>query len=213
MIVSRKFVLPDSSVQALRLQRETDFLKCIYCFATRPQDPQARYCNECGKNLPQIPQTKLIPPETGHLGTCFYCKSIVPFNTTICVICENPINPQLQPQATIKLQGKIICINCTTANPANYTTCVACDTKLLSVTRVHVRFHGWLRAEKQKNKFNENFYCLKDIDLASTVPQHAVPAGKSATCNQCFRVNRSDARFCDWCGAKVKLYKILVYLL
>jgi hypothetical protein len=38
------------------------------------------------------------------LGKCFYCKSNVPFNTTICVICEKPIMPQLQPQASIKLQ-------------------------------------------------------------------------------------------------------------
>jgi RNA polymerase subunit RPABC4/transcription elongation factor Spt4 len=122
----------------------------------------------------------MIPPESGKLGTCFYCKSIVPFNTKICVICENPINPQLQPHATIKLQGKIICTNCTTANPANYATCVACDTKLVPGS----------------GKINE-------VDLMATVPQHAVPEGKSATCGQCFRLNRADARFCDWCGAKV----------
>lgn len=128
---NRKFVLPDSSYQSLRLQRETDFLKCIYCFATRPNDPQARHCTECGQQLPQIPQSRLIAPQAGQMGTCFYCKSVVPFNTNICVICEMPITPQLQPQASIKLQGKCICPNCTTANPANYTTCVACDFKLV----------------------------------------------------------------------------------
>lgn len=40
------------------------------------------------------------------------------------------------------------------------------------------------------------------VDLSVVVPQHPVPAGKSYTCGQCFRINRSDARFCDWCGAK-----------
>ena len=57
--ISRKYTLPDSSFQALRLQRETDFLKCIYCFASRPNDPHARHCTECGQQLPQIPQAKL----------------------------------------------------------------------------------------------------------------------------------------------------------
>jgi len=54
----------------------------------------------------------------------------VPFNTSICVICENPIIPQLEPQASVKLQGKIHCPNCMTSNPANYKTCVACDAKI-----------------------------------------------------------------------------------
>jgi hypothetical protein len=173
-----RIVLPDSSVQALRFQRETDFLKCIYCFATRPNDPHAKYCVECGKTLPQIPQAKLIPPQSGQMGTCFYCKSLVPFNTSICVICENPITPQLQPQASIKLQGKIICSNCSTSNPANYSSCVACEKKLTPSSKIH------------------------PVDLSMTVPQYPVSNGKSATCSQCFRINRDDARFCDWCGAK-----------
>lgn len=72
------------------------------------------------------------------MGTCFYCKSMVPMNTSICVICENPISPQLQPQASIKLQGKITCNNCATANPANYSTCVVCDNKLNPSDKVQV---------------------------------------------------------------------------
>lgn len=158
---SRKYILPDSSAQSLRLQRETDFLKCIYCFAMRPNDPHAKHCTECGQQLPQIPQTKLVTPQSGQMGTCFYCKSVVPFNTSICVICEMPITPQLQPQAAIKLQGtleitlknikcinsfniifnvkgKCICPNCTTANPANYSTCVACDFKLIPGSKIYV---------------------------------------------------------------------------
>ena len=181
--VSRKYILPDSSFQSLRLQRETDFLKCIYCFATRPNDPHARHCTECGQPLPPIPQTKLVTPHAGQLGTCFYCKSCVPFNTSICVICEMPITPQLQPQAGVKLQGKCVCPNCTTSNPANYTTCVACDFKLLPGSKIQPAF--------------------------SNVPQYPVVStttdtGKHSTCSQCFRMNRGDARFCDWCGAKVR---------
>jgi predicted amidophosphoribosyltransferase len=61
-------MLPDSSMQTLRLQRETDFLKCIYCFASRPQDPNAKYCAECGKNLPSMPTVKLVQPHSGKVS-------------------------------------------------------------------------------------------------------------------------------------------------
>jgi len=170
-----RIVLPDSSAQALRLQRETDFLKCIYCFANRPHDPFSRYCSECGKTLPQIPQNRLPPPEPGQLGKCVFCKSTVPLNTTICVVCENPMMPQLQPQASIKLQGKVICPKCTTGNPSNYSSCVACETRLPHGAKVH------------------------PVDFTVSKVQ---PAVKNVTCSQCFRMNSSDARFCDWCGAK-----------
>jgi hypothetical protein len=69
LTINHKYVLPDSSTQALRLQRETDFLRCIYCFASRSSDPFAKYCNDCGKTLPQIPQNKLPPPELGQVSS------------------------------------------------------------------------------------------------------------------------------------------------
>ncbi len=43
--------------------------------------------------------------------------------------------------------------------------------------------------------------------MITNVPQYSVSSGidngKNSTCSQCFRMNRGDARFCDWCGAKV----------
>ena len=41
--------------------------RCIYCFAQRPQDTTAKFCNECGNNLPKVPNFKLIPPEKGQV--------------------------------------------------------------------------------------------------------------------------------------------------
>lgn len=46
--------------------------RCIYCFASRPQDPMARFCAECGKNLPPIPQLKIATPENGKVNYIFY---------------------------------------------------------------------------------------------------------------------------------------------
>ncbi|WAR19911.1 DZAN1-like protein [Mya arenaria] len=62
----RRRQLPDNTTQAMRLQRETDFLKCVYCFADRPSDPYARFCNTCGNSVPPVPQTRIPPPEPGQ---------------------------------------------------------------------------------------------------------------------------------------------------
>ena len=39
----------------------------MHCFAPRPADPYARFCNDCGNPVPQIPQTRLPPPEAGQV--------------------------------------------------------------------------------------------------------------------------------------------------
>lgn len=168
---------PDNATQALRLQRETDFLKCVYCFAARPADPYARFCNECGNALQQLTQsTTLTPPEPGQMGTCVHCHSHVPFNTTNCLVCEAPIPPQNQPQAAVKLAHKLVCIACGTGNPANLNNCVTCQARL-PITGAPV-----------------------NTQLAA--PMRAREDGRLLTCTKCGRVNNSDARFCDWCGAK-----------
>ena len=65
-----------------------------------------------------------------QMGTCVYCKTMVPFNTPTCVVCEGPIPNQNQPMASIKLADKLVCLLCGTANPAHLTQCVTCDTPL-----------------------------------------------------------------------------------
>ncbi|CAH1791938.1 unnamed protein product [Owenia fusiformis] len=167
---------PDSATQALRLQRETDFLKCIYCYAPRPADPYARFCNECGSPIPPLPQTRLPPPEAGQMGMCVFCKSMVPFNTPQCLICEAPIPAQNQPQASIKLDDKLLCVVCGTANPSNLVTCVTCESKLPTQA--------------------------KPIFSGQSAPPMPSQDGRLLTCTKCRRVNNSDARYCDWCGAK-----------
>ena len=80
------------------------------------------------------------------MGTCVYCNTVVPFNTTSCVVCEAPMPNQNQPQASIKLADKIVCTLCGTANPANLTLCLTCDVQLPSATQqkvsdFHILFH------------------------------------------------------------------------
>jgi len=51
-----------------------NFLRCIYCFSKRPVEPNAKFCSECGNNLPSIPNTKMIPPENGQVFKTFIQK-------------------------------------------------------------------------------------------------------------------------------------------
>ncbi|XP_060582060.1 double zinc ribbon and ankyrin repeat-containing protein 1-like isoform X2 [Ruditapes philippinarum] len=175
---SRHRHLPDNTTQAMRLQRETDFLKCVYCFADRPSDPYARFCNTCGNSVAAIPQTRIPPPEPGQMGTCVYCKTLVPFNTSTCVVCEGPIPNQNQPQASIRLAEKVVCTLCGTGNPANLSQCITCDTKLPTSAQMRPAYIG------------------------QSAPPITGLDKKYLKCTKCNRVNRGEARFCDWCGAK-----------
>ncbi|XP_033285282.2 double zinc ribbon and ankyrin repeat-containing protein 1 isoform X5 [Orcinus orca] len=121
-----------TSTEIMRIQRETDFLKCAHCLVPRPSDPFARYCLECGSSVPPIFGCRLPPPEGAQMGLCAECENLVPVNTPICVVCEAPLTPQLQPQANLRLKEKAICCSCGTGNPAHLRYCVTCEGPLSS---------------------------------------------------------------------------------
>ncbi|KAM5218453.1 double zinc ribbon and ankyrin repeat-containing protein 1 isoform 6-T9 [Hipposideros larvatus] len=121
-----------TSTEIMRIQRETDFLKCAHCLAPRPSDPFARFCQECGSPVPPIFGCRLPPPEGAQMGLCAECGSLVPMNTPICVVCEAPLALQLQPQASLRLKEKLICRTCGTGNPAHLKYCVTCERSLPS---------------------------------------------------------------------------------
>uniref|UniRef100_A0A803KLS0 Double zinc ribbon and ankyrin repeat-containing protein 1 n=1 Tax=Xenopus tropicalis TaxID=8364 RepID=A0A803KLS0_XENTR len=164
-----------TSAQIMRIQRETDFLKCSHCLANRPSDPFARFCLECGYPVPPVPGHRLPPPEGAQMGLCVECRSMVPMNTPSCIVCEAPLLPQMTPQAS--LNDKTFCRFCGTGNPINLNYCVTCEARL---------------PEMQKPIWSG--------DSAPPLPNQV---GKMQSCSKCGRVNHSDARFCDWCGAKV----------
>ncbi|XP_058616839.1 double zinc ribbon and ankyrin repeat-containing protein 1 isoform X2 [Onychostoma macrolepis] len=165
-----------TSTQISRIQRETDFLRCPKCLSHRPSDPFARFCLHCGAPVSPIPGQRLPPTEGGQMGLCVHCKTMVPLNTAICVVCESPLTRQLQPQASLRLQDKLICHSCGTGNPAHITHCVTCESQLLQQTTP-----------------------VLSGQRAASLPSSQ---GKMVSCSKCNRVNHSDARFCDWCGAK-----------
>ncbi|XP_019346590.1 double zinc ribbon and ankyrin repeat-containing protein 1 isoform X2 [Alligator mississippiensis] len=172
-VTSRKSL---TSTQTMRIQRETDFLKCAHCLAPRPSDPFAHFCQECGSPVPPVPGHRLPPPEGAQMGPCIECRTMVPMNMPSCIVCEAPIAPQLQPQASICLKGKVICRVCGTGNPIHIKHCVTCESKL---------------PDSQMPVFN-----------GDTPPPLPMQFGKTVSCSKCGRANHCDARFCDWCGAK-----------
>ena len=174
--------IPENRVQVNRTQQETDFLKCIYCYAARPSDPFARFCHDCGSPLPPLPSLRLPPPEGGQLGMCVSCHSMVPLNTPTCIVCEAPLSPQRLPQASKKLQAKLVCPSCSTANPPDLRICVTCESVL---------------PRNAKQIFSGE----------SAPPLPSAQVGDYVTCSKCSRINSADARFCDWCGAKPLPYR------
>ncbi|XP_013986605.1 double zinc ribbon and ankyrin repeat-containing protein 1 [Salmo salar] len=165
-----------TSTQMSRIQRETDFLRCVKCLSHRPSDPFARFCLQCGTAVLPVPGQRLPPTEGGQMGLCVHCKTMVPVNTPTCVVCEAPMSPQLQPQASLRLQNKVICPSCGTGNPPHISNCVTCETKLLQPPTA--------------------------VFGGQSAPPLPSGAGKMMSCSKCSRVNHSDARFCDWCGSK-----------
>ncbi|XP_030627950.1 double zinc ribbon and ankyrin repeat-containing protein 1 [Chanos chanos] len=164
------------STQISRIQRETDFLRCTKCLSHRPSDPFARFCLHCGAPVAPIPGQRLPPTEGGQMGLCMHCKTMVPMNTALCVVCEASIAPQLEPQASLRLQDKLICHSCGTGNPAHIACCVTCEAKLPQPAT--------------------------PVLSGESAPPLPNMEGKMVSCSKCKRVNHSDARFCDWCGTK-----------
>ncbi|ELK03938.1 hypothetical protein PAL_GLEAN10024028 [Pteropus alecto] len=164
-----------TSTEIMRIQRETDFLKCAHCLATRPSDPFARFCQECGSPVPPIYGYRLPPPEGAQIGLCVECGSLVPMNTPICVVCEAALALQLQPQASLRLKKKVICRTCGTGNPAHLKYCVTCEGALPS---------------------SQESMCSGD-----KAPPGPTQKGETISCSKCGRWDRQGACFCDGCGA------------
>nr|XP_012635497.2 double zinc ribbon and ankyrin repeat-containing protein 1 isoform X1 [Microcebus murinus]XP_020137610.1 double zinc ribbon and ankyrin repeat-containing protein 1 isoform X1 [Microcebus murinus]XP_020137611.1 double zinc ribbon and ankyrin repeat-containing protein 1 isoform X1 [Microcebus murinus]XP_020137612.1 double zinc ribbon and ankyrin repeat-containing protein 1 isoform X1 [Microcebus murinus]XP_020137613.1 double zinc ribbon and ankyrin repeat-containing protein 1 isoform X1 [Micro len=166
-----------TSTEIMRIQRESDFLRCAGCLASRPSDPFARFCQECGSPVPPIYGYHLPPPEAAQRGLCTECGSMVPMNTPYCVVCEAPLALQLQPQPSRRMKEKIICRTCGTGNPPHLRYCVTCEGPLPSS---HESMRGGDRA-----------------------PSLSTHRGEAISCSSCGHMNLREVTFCDWCGARL----------
>uniref|UniRef100_A0A5F8GSA7 Double zinc ribbon and ankyrin repeat-containing protein 1 n=1 Tax=Monodelphis domestica TaxID=13616 RepID=A0A5F8GSA7_MONDO len=165
-----------TNAQVLRINKATNFLKCTNCLTTRPSDPFVIFCQECGTAIPPMFGQHIPPTEGAQMRICVECRTMVPVNAPMCIVCEAPSAPQPQTQANIHLKGKGICCFCGTGNPAPFKHCVTCESHLPET-------YG-------------------PIFTGETSPSLINQKTTIISCSKCGRRNRCDARFCDWCGAQ-----------
>ncbi|CAF1212445.1 unnamed protein product [Rotaria sordida] len=156
-------------------QPETNVIRCAHCFAPKTNDSYTRFCTECG-----LPWQKLThnPPNNYPTNICTNCKSTIPFNSNLCVVCETPASKEPQNRPTTQNQTRILCPQCKSANPKHLRTCYICESVLMPT--------------------------LTPPEKRTTVSVPTLPKQTDTimmTCSKCFRLNNPDARFCDWCGA------------
>ncbi|XP_029379919.1 double zinc ribbon and ankyrin repeat-containing protein 1 isoform X2 [Echeneis naucrates] len=122
-----------SRTETSQIHQETNLLRCAQCLSVHPSDPFARFCSQCGAEIPPLPERP--PPAEGG-------------------------------------QDHGLCVSCGCVNPVRVTHCLSCEGRLLQV-------------------------CVGN-DLAP-VPSADI---RKFSCSSCKRLNRVDARYCDWCGCK-----------
>ncbi|KAM9857047.1 double zinc ribbon and ankyrin repeat-containing protein 1 [Aulostomus maculatus] len=171
-----------SSTQTSRILRDTNFLWCPQCLSLRPSDPLARFCSQCGATVPTVSDRRLPPAEGGQMVHCVSCSSLVPINTQTCVICDASTNYLLTPQSSLRLQGHVICIFCGRGNPGHISNCLTCESPLQP---------SCSSPSSKKMRL-----------MTPRVMEDVCADSRMLSCSRCKRLNRSDARFCDWCGCK-----------
>lgn len=101
-------------------------------------------------------------------------------------------------------QAHIMCVCCGRGNPADLSHCLTCDTRLHAVKRAHARTHSHIHPHTHAlyacALFVAALQTALEVESAPCVQEDSHKANLS--CSACGRVNRGDARFCDWCGTK-----------
>lgn len=104
--------------------------RCIYCFAPRPSDPYARFCNECGNAVPPIPQNRIAPPEPGQV-----LNTIVIVELTSLQKHESGLKTRLFWLCCVSKFNKLThsfwqmgtCVHCKSTVPFNAPNCLVCE--------------------------------------------------------------------------------------
>ncbi|XP_070445614.1 double zinc ribbon and ankyrin repeat-containing protein 1 isoform X4 [Equus przewalskii] len=133
-----------TSTEIMRIQRETDFLKCAHCLAPRPSDPFARFCQECGSPVPAIFGCRLPPPEGAQEKViCHTCGTGNPAHLKYCVTCEGALPSSQEPGIPACYS---VCPKCEASNHPSARFCGSCGIYVKSSTRLSVDSHLALAA-------------------------------------------------------------------
>uniref|UniRef100_A0A3Q2CLE5 Double zinc ribbon and ankyrin repeat domains 1 n=1 Tax=Cyprinodon variegatus TaxID=28743 RepID=A0A3Q2CLE5_CYPVA len=123
-----------------------------------------------------IPPVTAPKPSPAETGQMLQCAS-----------CQSlvPVNTQTclicetstdrSQQPLLSLQGHALCPSCGSWNPDKLSSCVTCESRLQPVNQGH-----------------------------NSAPSRQAADDRMFSCSRCERLNRGDARFCDWCGIKLR---------
>ncbi|XP_051939912.1 double zinc ribbon and ankyrin repeat-containing protein 1 isoform X2 [Hippocampus zosterae] len=117
------------------------------------------------------------PADGGQPPRCVWCHAQVPVNARACSRGHAPGQQKLRRG----LQAHVSCACCGRGTPAELSRCLTCDARLRMEGR---RPHTASEVESAP--------CVQDSREANP------------SCSTCGRVNRSDARYCDWCGTEAR---------
>ncbi|CAL8334302.1 unnamed protein product [Lota lota] len=133
------------------------------------------------------------------MGVCVVCNTLVPVNTPTCLICEAAIAPQLRPQASLKLQDKVLCVACGSVNPGHFSHCVTCENQLTTPT--------WTAAPPLPPAGDQRLACsqchrtnnqdARYCDWCGSKPSHPL---SSVSCGGCGASSPPYASYCSACG-------------
>ncbi|CAF1435999.1 unnamed protein product [Adineta ricciae] len=170
-------------------QRPTEVLQCSYCFAPKLNNLYTRFCTSCGRPWKQLTKNQM---NTYSATVCAKCKSTLPLNSDQCVVCETtePLEPP-SSKPKVPSQSTIICPHCKSANPVHLRACYICESVLMP-TSTPVNIHRFSLIDLYTICFSQQMRASVSVPVLTETLM---------TCSKCLRVNNTDARFCDWCGA------------
>ncbi|XP_037260911.1 double zinc ribbon and ankyrin repeat-containing protein 1 isoform X2 [Falco rusticolus] len=131
-------------------------------------------------------QASRIQRETDFLK-CAHCSAprLSDPLAHFCQECGSPVPPvpvhRFPPPEGAQMAP---CLECRHLVPMNTPTCIVCEAPIAP------------QLQPQTN------ICIKPRFAGDTPPPYHSQQRKTVSCSKCSRINRCDARFCDWCGAK-----------
>ncbi|XP_041418597.1 double zinc ribbon and ankyrin repeat-containing protein 1 isoform X2 [Xenopus laevis] len=130
-------------------------------------------------------QTMRIQRATDFLK-CPHCLANRPSDpfAQFCQECGAPVPPVPGPRVPPPEGAQMgLCVECRSMVPMNTPSCIVCEALLPPQIKTHANI-------------------FKAIWSGESAPPLPNKMEKMQSCSKCGRVNHSDARFCDWCGAK-----------
>ncbi|KAJ4919990.1 hypothetical protein JOQ06_006468 [Pogonophryne albipinna] len=152
-------------------------------------------------------ETSRIQRETDFLR-CAQCLTLRPSDpfSRFCAQCGAAL-PGLPAQRPPPAEGGqvVSCVSCGSLVPVNTRSCLICETSVTQQPQASIKLQDHVMCVScgcgNPAQASRCLTCESRLQPTVCVGSSA-PSGRMLSCSRCKRLNRSDARFCDWCGSK-----------